>query len=53
MHKKTTIIFDVVAGIFDIIMCIVNIMQGKVIIGVCLGILAFMIFGCAIMLKDL
>lgn len=53
MNKKTTIIFDVVAGIFDTVMCIVNIMQGNIARGVCLGILAFMIFGCAIMLKDL
>lgn len=53
MNKKTTIIFDVVAGILDIIMCIVNIMQGKVVAGVCLGILAILIFGCATMLKDL
>ena len=53
MDKKIAIIFDVVIGIFDTVMCIVNIMQGKVIIGVCLGILAILIFGCAIMLKDL
>lgn len=53
MNKKTTIIFDVVAGILDIIMCIVNIMQGKVVAGVCLGILAFALFECATMLKGL
>ena len=53
MNKKMVIIFDVVVGIFNIIMCIVNIMQGKVITGVCLGILAFALFGCAMMLKDL
>ena len=29
MNKKTTIIFDLMAGIFDIIMCIVNIIQIK------------------------
>ena len=53
MNKKIAIIFDVVVGIFDIAMCIVNIMQGKVIIGIVLGILAILIFGCAIMLNDL
>ena len=53
MNKKTTIIFDVVVGIFDIIMCIVNIIQGNIITGVCLGILAFALFECATMLKDL
>lgn len=53
MNKKTTIIFDVVAGILDIIMCIVNIMQGNIARGVCLGILAFALFECATMLKEL
>lgn len=53
MNKKTTIIFDVVAGIFDTIMCIVNIMQGNIARGVCLGILAFALFECATMLKEL
>ena len=53
MNKKMAIIFDVVIGIFDTVMCIANIMQGKVIIGIVLGILAILIFGCAIMLKDL
>ena len=53
MNKKTTIIFDVMAGIFDIIMCIINIIQGNIITGIGLGILAILIFGCAIMLKDL
>ena len=53
MNKKTTIIFDVVAGILDTVMCIVNIMQGNIARGVCLGILAFALFECATMLKDL
>ena len=53
MNKKMTIIFDVVVGIFNTIMCIVNIIQGNIITGVCLGILAFALFECAIMLKDL
>ena len=53
MNKKIAIIFDVMVGIFDIAMCIVNIMQGNIVNGICLGILAFMLFGCAMMLKDL
>ena len=53
MNKKMVIIFDVVAGIFDFIMCIINIMQGNIARGICLGILAFSLFGCVIMLKDL
>lgn len=53
MNKKMTIIFSVMIGILDAIMCIVNIMQGNIARGVCLGILAFMLFGCVIMLKDL
>ena len=53
MNKKMAIIFDVVVGIFNTVMCIVNIMQGKVVTGICLGILAFSLFGCVIMLKDL
>ena len=53
MNKKMAIIFDVVFGIFDTIICIVNIMQGNIARGVCLGILAFALFECAMMLKDL
>ena len=53
MNKKMVIIFDVVVGIFNTVMCIVNIMQGKVVTGICLGILAFALFECTIMLKDL
>ena len=53
MNKKMVIIFDVVVGIFNTIMCIVNIIQGNIITGVYLGILAFALFECAIMLKDL
>ena len=53
MNKKMVIIFDVVVGIFNTVMCIVNIMQGKVVTGICLGILAFSLFGCVMMLKDL
>ena len=53
MNKKMVIIFDVVVGIFNTVMCIVNIMQGNIARGVCLGILAFALFGCAMMLKDL
>ena len=52
MNKKMVIIFDVVAGIFNTIMCIVNLMQGNIATGVCLGILAFALFECAMMLKD-
>ena len=53
MNKKMVIIFDVVVGIFNTVMCIVNIIQGNIITGIGLGILAILIFGCAIMLKDL
>ena len=53
MNKKMAIIFDVVFGIFDTIICIVNIMQGNIARGVCLGILAFALFECATMLKGL
>ena len=53
MNKEMVIIFDVVVGIFDIVMCIVNIMQGNIATGVCLGILAFALFECAMMLKGL
>ena len=53
MNKKMVIIFDVVVGIFNTVMCIVNIMQGNIATGVCLGILAFALFECVIMLKDL
>ena len=53
MNKKMAIIFDVVVGIFNTVMCIVNIMQGNIARGVCLGILAFALFECAMMLKDL
>ena len=53
MNKKMVIIFDVVVGIFNTVMCIVNIMKGNTATGVCLGILAFALFECAIMLKDL
>lgn len=50
MNKKMVIIFDVVAGIFDMIMCIVNIIQGNIVTGVCLGILALVLFECAMIL---
>ena len=53
MNKKTTIIFDVVVGIFNTVMCIVNLMQGNIARGICLGILAFALFECATMLKEL
>ena len=53
MNKKMVIIFDVVVGIFNTVMCIVNIMKGNIARGVCLGILAFTLFECAMMLKDL
>ena len=53
MNKKMVIIFDVVVGIFNTIMCIMNIMQGNIARGVCLGILAFALFECVMMLKDL
>ena len=53
MHKKMAIILDVVVGIFNTAMCIVNIMQGNIATGVFLGILAFALFECAMMLKDL
>ena len=53
MNKKMVIIFDVVVGIFNTVMCIVNIMQGNIARGVCLGILAFVLFECAMMLKGL
>ena len=50
MNKKMVIIFDVVVGIFDFIMCIINIIQGNTVTGVCLGILALVLFECAMML---
>ena len=53
MNKKMAIIFDVVVGIFNTVMCIVNIMQGNIATGVCLGIIDFALFECAMMLKDL
>ena len=53
MNKKMVMIFDVVVGIFNTVMCIVNIMQGNIATGVCLGILAFALFECATMLKNL
>ena len=53
MNKKMTIIFSVMIGILDAIMCIVNIMQGNIATGVYLGILAFALFECATMLKGL
>ena len=53
MNKKMVIIFDVVVGIFNTVMCIVNIMQGDIVTGICLGILAFALFECATMLKGL
>ena len=53
MNKKMVIIFDVVVGIFNTVMCIVNIMKGNTATGACLGILDFAFFECATMLKDL
>lgn len=53
MNKKVITIFDIIIGVLDAIMCVVNLMVGNIAMGIGLGILAILIFGYAIMLKDL